>query len=297
MTASWIPFVAGALILEGVWLVVQGLAPRRPPLAALLAPPAPPEPIDGSTPVAALTRLGRTVARSSGMIGLRASLPAPADLAVAGRSPEAHLGLKVASVAAVGTVAAVLVTLGRALDRPLPGPLVLLLIGCTVAAYVGPDTSLRASARRRRASFVHASGSVIDFLAALVAGGSSPEEALTEACRERPGWPYQRIQYVVENARRHREDSWSALERLGAQVGIPELEHVGSRMQLATTQGTATSDALLAEAKALRARQRHEAEAAAEATTEHMTFPLVGVAAVFLAFLFYATLYQIAHVV
>lgn len=287
----WV-FVAGAMIAEGLWIALRASTPRRPPLVSLIAASAG---LRDEPPADRLDRLGGTMARLTSEIGIPTPLPSAADLAIAGRTREAHLAMKVAVAGCVAVAATLLAATGAIMGRPLPPPLVLLLAAAVAIAFVVPDSILRATARRRRGALMHAAGSVIDFLAALVAGGSAPEEALAEAVRERVGWPYTRMRSVIEQARRHHEDEWGALERLGIEVGIPELEHVGSRMRMATSQGTAASDALLAEATSLRARQRHEDESTGDVATERMTFPLVGIAAVFLGFLFYAALYEISH--
>jgi Flp pilus assembly protein TadB len=286
-------FVSGAMFLGGIWLVLRAVTPHRPPLGAVIEGEG--ERLEEDASETRIEWLGGQLRGLIDAIGLPVPVPSAADLAIAGRTREAQLAVKVIAAGGAALAATALAAVATATGKSLPMPLVLLLAIGVAIAFVVPDALVRAKAGRRRRSLMHAAGSVIDFLAALVAGGSGPEEALTEAMRERVGWPYARIRSVIEQARRHHEDEWGALERLGAEVGIPELEHVGSRMRLATSQGTAASEALLAEAKALRARQRNEEESAGEVATEHMTFPLVGIATVFLGFLFYAALYEISH--
>jgi tight adherence protein C len=278
----------GAGAGAGCWLVVRGLAPPRPSLAASLAQlrrtshPAP-RPVEQGTGFAA--RLGAPLARrlvragGGGMVGAKAQ----ADLAVLGRSPERHLAEK-AALALVGllvvpAMAGVLAVAGGSLPFGLPlwGSLLLAAVG-----FVVPDLGVHAEAERRRQDFRHALGSFVDLVVIGLAGGGGVETALSDAAATGDGWAFERLRRALDDARLRRETPWTALDHLGAELGVAELSELAASVSLAGSEGAKVRVSLVARAASLRTHQLARAEADAQAATERMSLPMVFLFAGFL---------------
>ena len=65
------------------------------------------------------------------------------------------------------------------------------------------------------------------------------------------------------------------LGRLGAELGIPELEELSSSLSLAGTEGAKVRESLAVKAGSLRDHALAEAESKAESSTEKMAVPVV----------------------
>ena len=282
----------GAGAGAGLFLIARGIAPPRPSLAEALARLRwVPEP----EPVVAMEDRGGLVAR----LGLplahllardkSAALLWPRvrrDLAVVGRSPERHLAEKVA-LALFGLLlapafAALLALAGAAL--PLAVPLwasVLLGLG----GFLLPDLGVHAEAEARRGDFRHALGSFLDLVVIALAGGGGVETALADAASVGEGWAFSELRRSLEEARITRESPWLSLDRLGSHLGIAELGELAASVGLAGSEGAKVRASLSAKAASLRTHQLSEAEAAAQASTERMSLPVVLLFAGFLFFI------------
>jgi Flp pilus assembly protein TadB len=286
----------GAGFGAGLWALLVGVFPPRPPLAAALAAlrarPAPP-PIVAGEQVGWTARAGRPFAAGLAALGLpRASVRR--DLAVLGRPAAQHLAEQ-AAAALVGlllapAVAALLAVAGASLPLAVPlwGSLLL-----AVAGFATPDLGVRADAAKRRASFRHALSAYLDLVVIALAGGAGVDGALADAAKVGSGWAYQQIRRALDTAELARLPPWDTLGQLGAELGVSELSELAASVSLAGTEGARVRASLAAKAAALRAHALSDAEADAQAATERMSLPVVGLFTAFLVFIGYPAL---AHV-
>ena len=294
--------VLGAGAGLGVWLVVRGLFPARPSLADALAQlKRVPEAAPVLAPVSeggAAARVGRPVAKWLGHLGAGWLVPGRIrqDLAVLDRSPERHLAEKVtlslAGLLLVPTVA-VLLTLGGAhlsIALPLWAALVLAAVG-----FVVPDLGIHADANRRRRDFRHALSSFLDLVVVALAGGGGVESALADAASIGAGWPFAYLRRALDQARLAREAPWTALGRLGEQLGVGELSELAASVALAGTEGAKVRASLAAKATSLRTHQLAEAETADQAASERMSLPVVVLFAGFLFFIGFPAVERVLH--
>jgi tight adherence protein C len=285
-----VALLCGGGVGAGLFLVLRGLAPARPTLAEALAhlrrvPEVATLPLEGRGGFTA--RLGRPLAEVASRAGAMALvLPRVRhDLAVLGRSPERQLAEKV-SLAIVGLVLvpamATLLALGG-VELPLVVPL-WGAFGCALAGFVLPDLGLHGEAEARRRDFRHALGSFLDLVVVALAGGGGVETALSGAVSVGEGWAFEELRRALEAARLSRETPWAALERLGHELGVPELGELAASVGLAGAEGAKVRASLGAKAASLRSHQLAEAETAAQAATEKMSLPVVLLFAGFLCF-------------
>jgi Flp pilus assembly protein TadB len=195
-------------------------------------------------------------------------------LAVTGESAE-QLATKVVMAGAAGLLGpAVVWVLSRSVGSTLP-------LGLAVAAGLlaaplcagAPLMGLVARAKERRRHFRGVVGTFVDLVVLSLAGGVGIEGALLAASQISSDWAAQRMGRVLLRARDSGESPWSALGRLGQEVGVPELEELSSSLQLAGTEGTKIRQSLSARAVSLRRHEQADAESAANATTERLFLP------------------------
>lgn len=283
----------GAGIGVGLVAIVRGLWPPRPSLAEALTGPRdargrPSPPAAPSRP-GALVRLGLPLLRALGT-SRPTSLPgwSGADLDVVGRTAEAHLAEKLIC-ALLGFLLVPLILALLALggvDVPLlvaPWPALLLAIG----GFFVPDLALHSEAAKRRLELRYALSAFIDLTCVALAGGSGVESALRSAAAVGGGRAFRTIGDALERARLTRETPWSALTRLGRDMGVPELEETAASVGLAGTEGARVRHSLAARAASLRAHRRTAAESEARAATQRMTVTLVLLLVGFLAFVLF----------
>jgi len=91
----------------------------------------------------------------------------------------------------------------------------------------------------------------------------------------------------IHAARLARDTPWSALERLGDELGVAELGELAASVGLAGAEGAKVRASLGAKASSLRSHQLAEAETTAQAATEKMSLPVVLLFAGFLCFIGY----------
>ena len=286
----------------GLLLVVRGLFPPRPSLAEALAqlrrlpPPAPV--LADDDPGGFAARLGAPLADVLGSAGAGWLVPGALrrDLAVLGRRPERHLAEK-AALALVGlllapAVSALLAAGGASLPVAVPvwGALV-----CMVAGFFVPDLGVHAEATRRRRDFRHALSSFLDLVVISLAGGGGVETALADAAGVGGGWAFAALRRALDQARLARETPWTALGRLGQELGIVELSELAASVALAGTEGAKVRASLQAKAVSLRTHALAEAETADQAATERMSLPVVLLFAGFLFFLGFPAVERVLH--
>lgn len=292
--------ILGAGAGTGLLLIARGVAPPRPSLADALAqlrrPPEPAPVVMCGSDSGFAARLGGPLARLLGHAGARKLLWARTrrDLAVLGRAPERHLAEKTA-LALVGFVlvpacAGVLAVAG--LNLPIAVPVwAAILLGA--AGFLVPDFGIHAEAEARRRDFRHALSSFLDLVVIALAGGGGVETALADAAGIGDGWAYDQLRTCLDHARLARQSPWSALDRLGGEIGVTELGELAASVGLAGTEGAKVRASLQAKAVSLRSHQLAEAETTAQAATERMSLPVVVLFAGFLCFIGYPAIERV----
>ncbi|MEU7642111.1 type II secretion system F family protein [Streptomyces sp. NPDC039016] len=294
-----IVMVLGALFGAGATALVYGLRPPRPALADVLAglnasvPPAH-SPGRDAGEMEWSTRLGRRAVPLVRALGFPTK-SLRADLAVCGTAEEQHLAGK-AACAMTGLVApwavAVLLRLGADVAAgwwvPLAGSLAL-----AAGLFFVPDLGLRRQAEQRRREMRHTLSLVLDLTVIALAGGAGVQQALTQAIAAPQGWAAGTLRHTLHVAQLTRTSPWSHLGELGRQVGVSDLVELASTLSLAGSEGAKVRGSLGAKARAMRRRRVAEADGAAQAATEQMSLPVVGLFAAFLLLIGYPAL---AHV-
>jgi len=232
-------------------------------------------------------RLGASVGRLFTSLGLRLEYLEP-DLRLAGRSLEQHLGTKVL-MAFVGLALPQVVVLmvqlaGGSFGFTLP---LIASLGLGTLFFFLPDLVLRSQASERRDSFRHALGSFLDLVVISLAGGAGVESALRDAAAIGRGWSFAQLRNALDSASLTGETPWSALARLGEELGITDLAELSASVSLAGTEGARVRESLAVKANSLREHALAEAETEAQAGTERMAVPVVMLFIGFLIFIGY----------
>ncbi|UWS77406.1 type II secretion system F family protein [Streptomyces noursei] len=289
----------GALFGAGATALVYGLRPPRPALADVLAAlnaPVPPahSPARDAGEMEWATRLGLWGVPLVRALGFPTK-SLRADLAVCGADEEQHLAGKAvcAMTALVAPWAAVvLLHLGADVATgwwvPLAGSLAL-----AAALFFVPDLSLRRQAERRRREMRHTLSLVLDLTVIALAGGAGVQQALTQAIAAPQGWAAGALRHALHIAQLTRTSPWKHLGELGRQLDVTDLVELSSTLSLAGSEGAKVRGSLGAKARAMRRRRVSEADGAAQAATEQMSLPVVGLFAAFLLLIGYPAL---AHV-
>ena len=284
----------GAGIGAGLCMIARGLRPPRLSLADALAAPR-----RGNRPAVPLrttrsneglmARVGRPIAQAWPRDTPRKlSDSLRNDLAVLERLPEQHLAEKLAC-ALVGLllVPCIVALLGLAgVGLPLflaAWPTILLAI----AGFFVHDLAVRSDAAKRRRDLRRALSAFIDLTVVALAGGSGVEGALQSAATIGDGPAFRSIRHALDGARLTREAPWTALERLGREMGVPELEEAAASVGLSGTEGARVRQSLAARASSLRSHRRADAEAEAHMATQRMTVTMVLLLIGFLAFVLF----------
>jgi Flp pilus assembly protein TadB len=287
----------GALTGAALLLVLRALVPMR--IADLaLQQAAPPGARNQASDWARrhLVLVGRGQLR---LARLLSSLSASdADLAVLGRSREdhlvtagAHMLLGAALGAGLGIVAG-LFSSWQAVLVVVPGSLSGALGGCAVSAY-----SLRRLAGAERKRFLRALGCWLDLVAMAQAGGMGVESALQSSAEIALDRGFQLLRSALERSRVASISPWQGLSRLGRELGVAQLEEIGSILGLAGTEGARVRATLAAKSASMRRRQLADAQAEANATTERLFLPSIVLMLAFMLFLMYPAAVRLLGVV
>ncbi|MGI8447155.1 MAG: type II secretion system F family protein [Streptosporangiaceae bacterium] len=292
----WLALLLGTGFGLGVWLIISGAWPARPPLARMLAalypPPAPRRIITGDDGGWA-ARAGQPAAGLLRALGLPTA-GVRRDLAVLGRGTDRHLAEKAAAAVTglliVPLLTAVFLVAGMSVPVAVP---VWAGLALATAGFFAPDLAVRAEAAARRADARHALSAFLDLATIALAGGAGIDQALGDAATDGDGWAFRQIRRALAASQAARTPPWDALAQLGMEIGVSDLGELAASVQLAGTEGARVRASLTAKAEALRTRQMSEAEAAAASATERMSLPVVVLFAGFLLFLAFPA---VAHV-
>jgi tight adherence protein C len=281
---------AGGLIGAGLLAVVRAAVVPPPPLERLIVQIHQPIELDDLA-AGWRGRLARVLAALGVTVGDGGR---GSDLAVAGRTTADQAVTKATTALALAVMPVVAVTalrlagVGVSVAVAVPAAVVMAVVG-----WVAPDLEVRGQAARRRDEFRAALSAYLDVVAILLAGGSGTETALYAAAEQGAGWPFVELRGALDRCRLSGDAPWRALERLGRRFDVAELSELAATAAVAGEQGAKIRQSLAARASGLRAAQLAEVEAAAGATTEKMTVPLVVLGVAFLAFILFPAVVQV----
>lgn len=179
------------------------------------------------------------------------------------------LGQKVAS----GLVGFAFLPAGASVGAAPETPVAFWLLGAA-AGFLMPDLVLRsraAEARRRMRDELVRFG---EMLALAVSAGLGLEGALEQVSRGGSGRLFAEVRHLLRDAQLRGEPASAALARLPAEIGLPEAEPLATAVRTAAVQGTPITQALRAQARALRDRRRLELVEAGERAQIRMLLPV-----------------------
>ncbi|MFJ5034418.1 type II secretion system F family protein [Streptomyces sp. NPDC088560] len=139
----------------------------------------------------------------------------------------------------------------------------------------------------------HTLSLVLDLTVIALAGGAGIQQALAQAVDAPQGWAAARLRHALHVAQLTRTSPWPHLGDLGRHLAVADLTELASTLSLAGSEGAKIRTSLAAKARAIRRRRIAEADGAAQAATERMSLPVVGLFAAFLLLIGYPAL---AHV-
>jgi len=277
--------LVGAVLGAALWLLLTGLRPAAPPrLDAALARLRGDDTDHADLEGPAGERPG-LLARIAGRVAVHVKVPGK-DLDLLGISSTRFLTEKAlmagAGLALPTLVAAASLALGLRPPWQVPAGAALLL---AAGGWFVPDMTARQNAAARRADFRHALSAYFDVVRLGFAGGLGPSDALERAPHYSGGWAFRRIAEAIDTARYTHTPPWTALARLGDQIGVPELRDLADLVELAGNEGARVVEAITAYTTQMRSRRLAELRYQAGAATTTMTAPiaLLGLAFVALA--------------
>ena len=288
------PLLLGALFGCGVLVIVSGAQPARQPLAVALAQLHRPRPtISPRQDESFFTRIvGMPLARSH--IGTLLREHVGADLRIVGIAPEALLA-RCVTIGLAGLLWApatvALMTLGGVhITAAIP-------LWCSAALAAGgvvlPFFAVRIRAAERRRAFRHALGCFLDLVAVRLAGGAGVQGALSDSAASGHGWPFAELRHALARARLDGQPPWAALDQLGRELGIRELNELAASVTLAGDEGARVRASIAAKARAIRIHELTDTEGAAQAASERMSMPIVLLMVGFVVFLGYPAVMQV----
>ena len=130
-------------------------------------------------------------------------------------------------------------------------------------------------------------GTFLDLVVLSLAGGMGVESALIAAADIGDGHVSRRIAGALALSRDAGETPWSALDGLGRDLGIGELNEIAAAVSLAGSEGARIRATLAAKAASIRRHELADAEAEANAVTERLFLPGVLLMVGFLLFIGY----------
>jgi tight adherence protein C len=145
---------------------------------------------------------------------------------------------------------------------------------CAAGGFLLPDAMLkrRAETRRRRMreDLVH----FAELISLAVSAGLGVEGALEQASFSGDGPLFEELRGLLREGRVRGASTSATIARLPAEAGLADAEPLAAAIQAASDHGTAVTQALRAQARALRDRRRLELVEAAERAQVRMLLPV-----------------------
>jgi tight adherence protein C len=279
---------ATIVAVAGIWMVVTGLAQRRPSLARMSAHLARQVVLTGSAdPSSTWQRTGRHVYR-------KRSFPSEvlADLRLVERPPEAHAAMLVAAGAGGLFGPAFVVTVGQALRVVPLGVAIPVVVGvlCAASAPVLVHVAMHGRAADIRRDLRHQLSAYLDVVTMLLAGNVGNEGSLRQAASAGDGRLFVELRHRILVAETSNRSLVSALAQLGDDLQLLELQQIAASASLGASVGAPVARSLAAKCATLRSALASEQEAEARVRTGKITVPLVGMSILIMAAVIYPAL-------
>jgi Flp pilus assembly protein TadB len=224
--------------------------------------------------------------------------PLGADLAILSRDRGALLGAKTVGAAGgflVGLLALLVLTYGLGAPIP-PGMPVVIAVLLGIALFLAPNQEVRKRAKAARREFTEALAVYLNLVSLEMSGREAAETALPEAAKIGTGWPMTRIRAALARARLAGEDFSVALERLGTELAVSELEELGGMVKQVSHEGAQVRDTLASRAEAMRHTRLANEEAASAERNELLRLGQIFIVIAFMIFVFYPALVALGGV-
>jgi len=234
-----------------------------------------------------IERAGEAIARFAGRFGLDLRTTEE-RLRMSG--DQAGLGLFFGQKLASGLIGFAFLPAAGALGI---GPTTSLVVWVAAGAFgfFMPDLVLRSRAQVARRRLREELVRLTEMLTLAVSAGLGLEGALEQAVTSADGRLFAEVRRVLREAQLRGEPASTALARLPGEVGLPEIEPLTTAIRTAAAQGTPVTQALRAQARAVRERRRLELIEAGERAQIRMLLP---VGALILPAFFVVVLYPAA---
>ena len=202
-----------------------------------------------------LDDLGRLVQAMLARLGLGAGadLARKLQVARAGVEPAQFFGEKVAC----GLIGAALIPLMNVSGiHPFGAwPVWGVAVGL-VGGYLAPDWQLEERIRNRRTRCLMELPTVLDMLTIAASAGLALEQAISVVGRQSQGTVARELQHAIREMALGQRSIVEALEAMAERNAVPELTSLVSQLRSAYEQGIPLSQALAAQAEALREQKR-----------------------------------------
>ena len=287
MTAAARLIVATLLGSGGVWVLLIGIAQRRPSLAKVSSYLARPSVVLVVGPVDSWARIGRSLARR-----LPPRPEVIADLRLMRRSLEVHSSYLAAAAVAGLFGPSLLLAIGQGLGLLSIGlwvPLALALVGAIIAPLTVHNL-MRSAAAEQRNDLRYQLSSYLDVVTMLLAGNVGNEGSLRQAAQAGDGRLFVELRRRILIAETSNRSLVSALAQLGDDLDLVELQQVSASASLAGSAGAPVAKSLAAKCATLRGALSSEQEADARVRTGKITVPLVGMSLLIMAAVVYPAL-------
>lgn len=287
MTAVVRLIIATLLGTGGIWLLITGLAQRRPALSKMSAYLARPPMVVAAGPLDGWARIGHPLARR-----LRLPPEVLADLRLVHRTPEVHAAYLVAAATAGLFGPTLLVAVGQTIGVLSIGLVMpfMMALGATVVAPSLVQVSMRSAAAAQRNDLRYQLSSYLDVVTMLLAGNVGNEGALRQAAQAGDGRLFVELRTRILVAETSNRSLVAALAQLGDDLELVELQQISASASLAASAGAPVAKSLAAKCATLRNALSAEQEADARVRTGKITVPLVGMSLLIMASVIYPAL-------
>lgn len=263
----------GLIIGAGVALVVSGLLPRQPQLAAAIARVNDTTEAEATPQDASMQhRIGSWMDRH---MPERSWLKVPTtDLRLIGMSTEKYYYDKVL-LAATGLLAPFALGLFAQalgfLPFYIPGA-----IGIPLAIwlFLSVDQDVRKKANDARSEFQRAVAVYLEMVAAERKRGATAARALETSADVGKSWVFVRIRQELARARYSGVAPWYALNALSHEIDVPDLAEIAKIVRLSGEEGASIYETLRAKGNDLRHKLLSEEHEQANSASERMQMPL-----------------------